>query len=219
MTCTILMVPCLIESRIFLHKLQCNQDLNWDQVLDKDCQRQWRNIARQANAAPPLEVERFVGNRNDSYNLLAFSDSSKAMLGVVIFIQSTSTGKVSFVIAKNCIVNKQLESKSIPSLELQGIALAVECLLGLYDDLSGPSCVRPIKIVDLQIYSDSLVALSWIYSYSVKLDKLQKMFCFCQKTDYITLMNSVKSIQLLLTLFQEKKILRTALLAVCLSNS
>ena len=56
--------------------------------------------------------------------------------------------------------------------------MAVKCLLDLYDDLSGPSCVKPIKIVDLQIDSDSLVALSWIHSYSVKLDKLSKCSVF-----------------------------------------
>lgn len=170
--------PLLNRSRLFLHELQCNKTLDWDTVLDKDLQRQWQNIVKQANAAPVIKVPRFVGSRNDSYKLIAFSDSSKIIMGVVVYIQSMTTGKVSFVIAKNRIVSGQMSTKSIPSLELQGIALAVECLLDLYDELSGNNCVNPINIIDLQVYSDSLVALSWINSYSIKLDKLQKCSVF-----------------------------------------
>ena len=152
--------PLLNRSRLFLHQLQCDKDLGWDQELNTDVRRQWRNIAKQANAASVTEIQRVFGSREDTYRLLAFSDSSKQMFGVVIYMQNISTGKVSFVFAKNRIVNKQLESKSMPSLELQGITLAVEEIICLYEELSGSSCMMPIKICDLMIYSDSFVALS-----------------------------------------------------------
>ncbi|XP_064090003.1 uncharacterized protein LOC135204009 [Macrobrachium nipponense] len=125
-----------------------------------------------------VNVPRFIGSRSDCYSLLAFADSSKFIFGVVIFILNISTGSISFVMAKNRIIGKNLNSKSIPSLELQGIALAAECLVDLYEELAGHTCVNPIRIVDLQVYSDSLVALSWIRSYSIKLDKLQKVSVF-----------------------------------------
>ncbi|XP_068207392.1 uncharacterized protein [Palaemon carinicauda] len=154
--------PILNRSRLFLHQLQCNKDLGWDKELDADVRRQWRNIAKQANAASVAEIPRVFGSREDTYRLLAFSDSSKQMFGVVIYIQNIPTGKVSFVFAKNRIVNKQMESKSMPSLELQGITLAVEEITSLYEELSGISCTMPIKISELIVYSDSFVALSWV---------------------------------------------------------
>ena len=170
--------PIMNRSRLFLHRLQSNKEIGWDQPLSLDLIKEWKAIVRQANASPPIEIDRFVGNRNDSYKLIGFSDSSKAIYGAVMYIQNLSTKKVSFLQAKNRIVNKQLETKSIPSLEVQGIALATEIIIDLYKELSGPSCIQPINIVELEIFSDSLVSLSWLNSYSSKYDKMQKKSVF-----------------------------------------
>ena len=78
----------------------------------------------------------------------------------------------------NRLVNKQLESKSIPSLEFQGIVLGTETLLDLSKDLAGPQCPKPIKIVESVLYTDSIVSLSWINSYVNKLDKMNKRSVF-----------------------------------------
>ena len=67
---------------------------------------------------------------------------------------------MSFVLAKNRIVNKQLSNKSMPSLEFQGITFGTEVLIDLFQELSGPACVNPINIVDLELFSDSMVSLS-----------------------------------------------------------
>ncbi|XP_068204846.1 uncharacterized protein [Palaemon carinicauda] len=169
----------LNRSRLFLHILQCDQQLSWDQALDKERSREWQNIAKQASAAPVIKVPRFAGSRDDTYKLIAYSDSSKCIFGVVIYIQCISTGKLSFAFAKkNRMVGKNLQYKSMLSLELQSFALAVECLLDLYQEFLGPSCIKPIKIQELRVYSDSLVALSWIYSYTHNLDNLQKCSVF-----------------------------------------
>lgn len=170
--------PLMNRSRLFLHELQCRKDLDWDQVLSPALCKQWRNIAKQANAAPVLEVPRFVGSRKDEYCLTAYSDSSKAIFGTVIFITNLRTNSTNFVLAKNRLINKQLESKSIPSLELQGICLAAECLIDLYLELTGKTCVEPIKISHLKIFTDSMVSISWLDSYSNKLAKMQKRSVF-----------------------------------------
>ncbi|MEL7307448.1 MAG: hypothetical protein AAGK05_05915, partial [Pseudomonadota bacterium] len=170
--------PILNRSRLFLHDLQCQMNIGWDDHLSKELLQEWQNIVKQANLSPEISVSRFVGKRNGSFKLIAFSDSSKHIFGVVIYILDTETNKVSFVLAKNRIVNKQLQNKSIPSLELNGIELATECLIDLYMELSGPSCLNPINIVGLEIYSDSLVSLSWLNSYTNKLSKMQKRSVF-----------------------------------------
>ncbi|XP_066947446.1 uncharacterized protein [Macrobrachium rosenbergii] len=170
--------PLLNRSRLFLHRLQCQKELTWDQTLSPDVLREWRLIAKQANASLVVEIKRFVGKRQSSYKLIGFSDSSKSMYGAVIYIKDLETKEISFLSGKNRIVNKQLECKSIPSLEIQGIALATECILDLYADLAGPSCIKPIHITEIEIFSDSLVSLAWLNSYSTKLDKMQKRSVF-----------------------------------------
>ena len=172
--------PIMNRCRLFMHSLQCNKDLGWDDILPQSHQREWRNIARQANASPPMKVHRAVGRRDDTYKLVACTDASKSIYGVVIYIQNQRTNETSFVCAKNRIVNSQLESKTIPSLELQAIALGTQTLIDLWSDLSGPSCLKPINIEELVLHSDSLVALSWLSSYNNKLEKMQKRSVFVQ---------------------------------------
>ena len=179
--------PIMNRARLFLHDLQLRKDLGWDTKLPADDSRNWTNIVKQVESAKPMTVPRFVGKRGDSYDLLAFCDSSKVLYGTVIYIQNRSTKEVSFILAKNRMVSKQLDGKSIPSLELMSATLGADCLIDLKHELSGPLCVNPINIVNLYVYSDSLVALSWINSYFLKLSKMNKQTVF--------VMNRLKSLQ------------------------
>ena len=166
--------PLMNRARIFMHSLQCNKALDWDDPLDDELLREWRNIARQANSAPVLEIERNVGSRTEEYELIAYTDASTQMYGVVIYLHNKTSNKITFVFAKNRIVNQQLNTKSVPALELQAILLGVQNLIELYSDLCGSTCLVPINVSALKLYSDSLVALSWLNSYSRSLDKMQK---------------------------------------------
>ena len=172
--------PIMNRSRLFMHSLQCSKDLGWDDILPQSHQREWKNIARQASASPTMKVRRAVGRRDDKYKLVACTDASKSIYGAVIYIQNERTGETSFVCAKNRIVNTQLETKTIPALELQAIALGTQTLIDVWSDLSGPSCLKPINIKELVLYSDSLVALSWLSAYNNKLEKMQKRSVFVQ---------------------------------------
>ena len=139
---------------------------------------EWHKICKQVNASPNVSIERFVGRRDGSYKLFAFVDSSKSIYGAVIFVQDVDNGKVSFLMAKNRLMNRQLSTKSIPSLEFQAITLGTEMLIDVYQEISGPTCVCPINIVSLTLYSDSMVSLSWINSYIHKMDKMNKRSVF-----------------------------------------
>ena len=61
--------PILNRARVFMHELQLNTSLGWDTELSIEQQREWSNIAKQVNMTPPIEVPRFVGERNGSYRL------------------------------------------------------------------------------------------------------------------------------------------------------
>ena len=170
--------PLMNRSRLFMHKLQCNSHLNWDDKLEIEQCREWRNISRQINCSPALSISRFVGNRGDNYELVAFTDASKYIYGMVLYIKNLSTNETNFLFARNKIVNKQLENKTIPNLELHAIALGVDALADCKKDLSDESNVCPVNIVALSLYSDSMVALNWISSSTLKLDKMQKKSTF-----------------------------------------
>mgnify|MGYP000654560869 CR=1 FL=1 len=170
--------PLLNRCRLFLHKLQNDSSLTWDEKLSDDRLREFQNICRQANSSPVVEISRFVGSREDNYEIIAFADSSKEIMGAVLFLRNSSQKTMHFILAKSKIVNKSMITKSIPSLELKSVALATECAVQLFKDLTGPSCVCPVKIDSVNVYSDSMVALAWLESFSVKLAKMQKRSVF-----------------------------------------
>lgn len=167
--------PIINRARIFLHELQLKKDLGWDDKLSAESYREWRNIAKQVNNSGTISIPRFVGKRNESYKLIAFCDSSKLLYGCTIYIQCESTGDVSFLLAKNRMIGRQMESKSIPSLELLSICLGCETLRDIKTELSGDYCFNPIQLSSFELYSDSLVALSWVKSYFINIDKMNKM--------------------------------------------
>ncbi|XP_068247851.1 uncharacterized protein [Palaemon carinicauda] len=188
--------PILNRARLFLHKLQCDGSFDWDMKLDDSLLREWKNICRQVNASPEIKIQRFVGRRNSQYRLVAFTDSSKDIYGTTVYIQEIDSLEVSFVLAKNRIVNKALSAKGIPSLEFQSIVLGSEVLIDLYKDLVGPACVSPLDIVELKLYSDSLVSLAWINSHVHKLEKQRPKFLkVCSNMDMQISRDDILNIQ------------------------
>ena len=187
--------PLLNRARLFMHRLQCAQDVGWDEIISESQIREWRCIAKQVSDKVPISIERFIGARNGKYSLVAFTDASKVMLGVVVYIRDIATGKLNFVLAKNRIIGRQLETKSIPSLELCAISFGVEILMDVYNELHSESSAVPVDITNLQLYADSLVALSWINKYVNKLDKMQKCSVFVMnRLESISRMCSVNAV-------------------------
>jgi len=120
--------PLLNRARLYLHRLQCNKELGWDTTLSNANQKEWVNISNQVNAAPIISIDRCVGSREDEYYLVAYTDASKYMCGVVIYLYSVNTNKMNFLLARNKIVGKGLDDKTIPVLEFQGIFLGTETI-------------------------------------------------------------------------------------------
>ena len=170
--------PLLNRARLHIHKLQCEKDLGWDDKLCPETLNEWQNIVRQANSSPPIEVSRFVGKRSDEYKLFAFVDSSKKIYGAVIYLFNVFNNNFSFVTAKNRLINAQMSQKSIPTLELQSLVFGSQCVTEIFKDLSGAACTAPINITELNVYSDSMVALAWLNSFFIEFSKMQKRSVF-----------------------------------------
>ena len=134
----------------------------------------------------PIQVPRWVGSREGSYTLVAYSDASAAIYGVVVYIIENESGKTNFLMAKNKVVSSNLTNKSIPSLECQGVHLAVETLCEICTELGAGKNDLPINFTQLFVYTDSMVTLAWIKSYFENYDKMQK------RTTYV--LNRLKQI-------------------------
>ena len=158
--------------------MQSDKNLEWDTKLNPSLMKEWTNICKLANASKPIEMDRFVGNQDSSYSLVAFTDSSHNIYGTVIYIIDNETGKVSYLLAKNRLLGSSMKNKTIPSLKLQAICFGAEVLIDIFNELSGKKAVLPIKITKLSLYTDSMVSLNRIESYVYKFDKMQKQSVF-----------------------------------------
>ena len=172
--------PLLNRARLFMHELQCQKNLGWDEDISAEKQKEWHNIVSQINSVEPLALPRKIGSREDEYDIVVATDSSKSIYGIVVYLKNRKDNSMHFIMSKNRLVNTNTCTKSIHNLELLAILLGTQTAIDVLNDLSGKSCLNPIKIVDIQIYSDSLVSLSWIRSHSITLDKMNKYSVFTQ---------------------------------------
>lgn len=178
--------PCLNRARLFLHRLQNDGGLGWDERLSSERTKEWTNIVKQANRSDPPRINRSMGSRDDPYEIVVFTDASKFIYAAVCYLKNRKTGEVSFLFAKYRVVNKQLEIKTIPTLELQAITLGVEIITDAQNELSGSQCILPVNIVKRTIYTDSTISIHWLNSQVVKLGKMQKLSVYVRnRLDFI----------------------------------
>ena len=170
--------PLLNRARIFMHGLQCDSSLGWDTQLNQKQCKEWVNICKQIEKTPPIELPRFVGERDSDYNLIGCSDASTTMYGITLHLEEISTGRVSFLASKNHLVNTQMETKSVPSLEFHAIALGVQVMTTYADELAGSKNYTPIRIRSLKLFTDSACCLGWLRAGGINLDKMTNVAPF-----------------------------------------
>jgi hypothetical protein len=165
-------LPTLNRAKIFMHELQMDADLPWGKAISETRLKNWRNIAKQINSSIELSLPRFVGDYSSEFNLLAFTDASKEYYGCVLFLQDSTTGQLNFALAKNKIISRRLDGKTIPVLELLALGFGVKCMMEFQKDLTNAFC--PVKIKNLELYSDSTIALNWLASKVQKFQKIER---------------------------------------------
>ena len=170
--------PVLNRARLFIHDIQCEKTIKWDDILPDAKLKEWRLIVKQANNSPCVEINRFVGRRDGNYDLITCVDASANICGAVLYIKDVDNDKTSFLLAKSKLINSKNDNRTIPALELQAIAMGSKLLTEVKDELTGDSCTVPIKVNNLLLCSDSLVALSWVSSWTQKLEKMNKHSVF-----------------------------------------
>ena len=169
-----LYVPILIRARVFMQSLQ-EDSLPWDSKLPEDLLREWINIAKQVNSCPAINVNRCVGDRTGTYALYACCDASRVAVGCVVYIENITTKKVSYLTSQSRLLNKVLKQKPIPTLECYALYLGAKALIDILESLAGPSVVSPVNIVNLHVFTDSMVCLHWLQALAFGFEKMQRV--------------------------------------------
>ena len=165
-------IPIMNRAKLFMHALQLDNTLKWDDKINPALVKEWTNVARQVNKFEPISIPRSVGSRNDEYCILMYSDASKDFIGCVLYLMNVSTKSVSFLLARNQMVTKSLKNKSIPVLELTALQFGLETVTNIKEELCG--AVRPINISNIHAFTDSQIVLSWIKSKEVDQGKIDR---------------------------------------------
>ena len=105
------------DTKLFLHELQLDKTLGWDDPINESRLKIWRNISKQVNNSDVLKIKRSCGDRKSKFHLICFTDASIKLFGCVIYLLDLETNDMTFVHAKNRVVTGKLSLKSIPVLE------------------------------------------------------------------------------------------------------
>ena len=170
-------IPLLNRAKLFMHSLQSDRDLDWDTTIDDNKRKEWRIISRQVNKSADICVSRSVGSRSHSFSLIVYCDASKDFIACCVYLYDHVTKIQSLIMSRNSVVSGGLKSKSIPLLELAAIKLGTETAIDIYCDLSLKT-VRPINILNIKLYTDSLVCLRWLRSKIILHDKIDRKNVF-----------------------------------------
>ena len=74
------------RAKFFLHGLQLQEGLEWDDTLNADQIREWQCICKQIGNSADLKITRSFGGHDSVYNLVACSDASKDALGCCVYL-------------------------------------------------------------------------------------------------------------------------------------
>ena len=149
-----LVLPVVAKAKLFLKNLW-QLGLGWDEPLNPELSEEWSKLSRDFSNLSKVEFDRSAC-RGD-ITLYVFCDSSKRMYGFSCYARFSegSEVKTNLLYAKSkCAPNK---GKSLPTLELLSVFLAMKCIPTLISGLRS-TC----RITDVIICVDSQVALSWI---------------------------------------------------------
>lgn len=146
--------------------------LQWDDILPDNILNEWIKITKKLNSINPIKVTRYLGNYEDSYDIVAYCDASRELIATVLYLKNNRSGKVEFLCAKNKIVSGQMEKKSTPVLEALSLEISVELCITMYRYFTDAQC--SINIENIYIFSDSQITLNWLQMVAYKYDDLRK---------------------------------------------
>ncbi|XP_071056302.1 uncharacterized protein [Onthophagus taurus] len=150
--------PLIITAKIFMQNLW-TRNLEWDQPLPEDLERQWKTVVDDFRGVPMIRVPRWLGlgRSVNSIQLHGFADASTSAYGAVVYLRvfDNEEVRVSVVFSKSKVA--PLKVVTIPRLELCACVLLVRLARRVRSALDVPD-------IPIHLWTDSTVALAWICS-------------------------------------------------------
>ena len=149
-----LTLPVTVRGKNFVNKLW-KEGFDWDQPLN-DLNSEWLKIQNDLLELSKLTFPRKAYDKDVS--LYIFCDSSKSLYGFSCYAKCEDSTDLLFAKAKVA----PTKSKSLPTLELLSVFLAMKCLPTIINSLNDSN------VTDITIGVDAQIVLSWILTGKVK---------------------------------------------------
>ena len=130
------------------------QKLGWDDALSEDLCSRWEVLCQEPVLLNSLEFSRRVFSDCGPADLYVFCDASKAAYDFVVYVEQSSRFALLFSKAKVA----PTVAKSLPTLELLSVYLALKCLKNVCEVF----CWLDIK--NLYVAVDAQIVLAWLLS-------------------------------------------------------
>ena len=152
-----LTLPVFVKAKILMRDLW-KAKVDWDEQNVVDSVK-WSKIRNDLDKLADIHFQRKTYSTDDEVALKVFCDSSKELYGFCCYAENLSVANdrhLIFAKAKTA----PLKPRSLPTLELMAVYLALKCL---------PSLLKSVgKVTDVTVYCDAKVVLSWVQTSKVK---------------------------------------------------
>jgi len=152
-----LALPIFVKAKLFIRSLW-QAKCDWDEQINAELLSEWIKIKKELDLIPELSFERSC--YSGELTMFLCCDSSKLMYGFCCYVKNvdgSSPPNLIFAKAK-CAPSK---SKSIPTLELFSVYLALRCLPSVLDSLNN-------MVKEIYVCIDAQVVLTWVLTGEVK---------------------------------------------------
>ena len=152
-----LCLPVTVRSKMLLRDLWSSK-LAWDEVIAQQFQNLWSNLSHDLSQLGNFQFTRCAVNNDLPSDLYIFCDAAKKAYGFSAY--SVQDNNTHLVFAKAKV--SPMKSKSLPTLELLSVYLAVLSLPSLLESYA------KVKFNNIIIAVDAQIVLSWLLSNVVK---------------------------------------------------
>ncbi|XP_049875002.1 uncharacterized protein LOC126373073 isoform X1 [Pectinophora gossypiella] len=160
--------PIIVRGKAIMQKLWCEK-IGWDSDPPQQLKGEWADFASSLAAMKPILLDRNIQVPSDAkaVQLVGFADASSSIgYGACLYLRvEDKSGNVTMsLLCSKSRINPRTKSLTIPRLELNANLLLARLARKVYDTLQ-----IKLKIDDVYLFSDSQIALSWIYTNVIKL--------------------------------------------------
>ena len=152
-----LLAPLLVKGKILLRSIW-ELKLGWDEILPENIIKEWNALNRDLLSISDVKFNRMCFSQKTE--LIVCTDASKYAYGFAAYLRSSEAENGSNLVFSKC-KSAPLKNKSLPTLELLAIFLAIKCLTSLLNAYKD-------KITKIVLAVDSQVALAWVLTENVK---------------------------------------------------